>query len=152
MKHPSRTYYTEADKALMWDRWSKGESLQTIGALSGRSHTSIRNILSRSGGIRPPPRKRSRLALSLAEREDISRGLVAGESIRQWPLGLLVRPRRSVVRYGVTVVGACIEPVLPSCAGTATNVLAVDKEGPGQVADRNPAIPRELSTLQTEAS
>jgi IS30 family transposase len=82
MKYPSRIYYTEADKALMWDRWSKGESLHTIGALFGRSHTSIRNVLSRSGGIRPPPRRRSKRSLSLAEREEISRGLVAGNSIR----------------------------------------------------------------------
>ena len=77
MKYPSRICYTEADKALMWDRWSKGELLHTTGALFGRSHTSIRNILSRSGGIRPLPRKRSRSALSLAEREEISRRLAA---------------------------------------------------------------------------
>jgi hypothetical protein len=59
MNYPTRLYYTEADKALMWDRWSKGESLNAIGRLFGRSHTSIQNILSRSGGIRPPARKRS---------------------------------------------------------------------------------------------
>ena len=57
MGYPTRIYYSEADKALMWDRWSKGESLNAIGRLFGRSHTSIQNILSRSGGIRPPVRR-----------------------------------------------------------------------------------------------
>jgi IS30 family transposase len=66
----------------MWERWQKGESLHTIGRLFERSHTSVRRILAETGGIRPAPRRRSRLALSLAEREEISRGIVAGHSIR----------------------------------------------------------------------
>ena len=82
MGYPTRLHYTQADKALMWDRWQKGESLHAIARHFGRSHTSIRNILSRTGGIRPAPRRRSRLALTLAEREEISRGVVAGHSIR----------------------------------------------------------------------
>jgi IS30 family transposase len=82
MKYPTRIYYTEADKALMWDRWQKGESLNAIAGHFGRSHSSIQGILSRSGGIRPPKRTRSRLTLTLAEREEISRGLVAGHSFR----------------------------------------------------------------------
>jgi len=67
---------------LMWNRWQKGDSLHTIGRLFERSHTSVRRILAETGGIRPSPRSRSRLALSLAEREEISRGIVAGHSIR----------------------------------------------------------------------
>jgi IS30 family transposase len=82
MAYPTRIYYTEADKALMWDRWQKGESLHAIASHFGRSHSSIQTILARTGGIRPPPRRRSRLALTLAEREEISRDLVAGRSIR----------------------------------------------------------------------
>lgn len=82
MGYPTRIYYTDADKALMWDRWQKGESLNEIGRHFGRSHTSIQNILSRTGGIRPPERKRSSRTLSLSEREEISRGLVTGHSIR----------------------------------------------------------------------
>ena len=82
MKYPTRIYYTEADKALMWDRWREGESLNSIGRYFGRSHSSIQNILSQTGGIRPAQRKRSRLALTLAEREEISRGVVAGRSMR----------------------------------------------------------------------
>ncbi len=82
MKYPTRIYYTETDKALMWDRWQKGESLNSIARLFGRSHSSIQGILARTGGIRPVPRRRSRLALTLAEREEISRGVVAGQSHR----------------------------------------------------------------------
>lgn len=82
MGYPTRIYYTKADKALMWDRWQKGESLNEIGRHFGRSHTSIQNILSQTGGIRPPSRKRSSRSLSFSEREEISRGLVAGRSIR----------------------------------------------------------------------
>ena len=82
MGYPTRIYYTEADKALMWDRWQKGESLNEIGRYFGRSHSSIQNILSQTGGIRPPARKRLRRCLSLSAREEISRGVVAGRSIR----------------------------------------------------------------------
>ncbi|MFT7461275.1 MAG: IS30 family transposase, partial [Planctomycetota bacterium] len=82
MKHRTRIYYTETDKALMWDRWQRGDSLQSIAQLFGRNHSSIAGILSRTGGIRPPKRVRSTTALSVAEREEISRGLVSGDSMR----------------------------------------------------------------------
>ena len=73
-KYLPRRHYSEADKALMWNRWQKGESLHTIGRLFERSHTSVRHILAETGGIRPAQRRRSRLALTLEEREEISRG------------------------------------------------------------------------------
>lgn len=82
MKQRPRIYYTESQKALMWERWRKGESLQKIAQLFDRKHSSIQGILAETGGIRPAPRRRSRLALTLAEREEISRSLVAGLSIR----------------------------------------------------------------------
>ncbi len=82
MKQRPRIYYTETDKALMWDRWQKGDSLHAIARLFDRSHSLIAGIFSRTGGIRPPQKKRSRLALTLAEREEISRGVVVGYSIR----------------------------------------------------------------------
>jgi len=66
----------------MWDRWKKGESLHQIAQLFDRHHSSVRRILAESGGIRPAQRRRSRLALTLAEREEISRSIVAGHSIR----------------------------------------------------------------------
>jgi IS30 family transposase len=82
MKQRPRIHYTESQKALMWERWQKGESLQQIAQLFDRNHSSIQPILAATGGIRPAPRCRSRLALTLAEREEISRAMVAGHSIR----------------------------------------------------------------------
>ena len=80
MKYRTRTQYTEADKAMMWERWRRGESLNAIARLFDRNHSAIGGILSRTGGIRPAPRHRSELALALAEREEISRGVMAGLS------------------------------------------------------------------------
>ncbi len=82
MKYRTRTYYTEKQKSLMWDRWQKGESLHSIARLFDRYHGSVAGILSRAGGIRPKPRIRSRLSLTLSEREEVSRGLSAGLSLR----------------------------------------------------------------------
>ena len=82
MKQRPRIYYTEADKALMWDRWQKGESLNSIARHFDRHHSSIQGVLVRSGGIRPPKRRRSRLALTLSERGEISRGVFAGWTVR----------------------------------------------------------------------
>jgi DNA-binding NarL/FixJ family response regulator len=72
----------ETQKALMWERCQKGESLQQIAQLFDRNHSPIQRILAETGGIRPTQRRRSRLALTLAEREEISRAVVAGHSIR----------------------------------------------------------------------
>jgi IS30 family transposase len=82
MKQRPRIYYTESQKALMWERWQKGDSLQQIAQLFDRNHSSVEGILAETGGIRPAPRRRSRLALTLVEREEISRAVVAGHSIR----------------------------------------------------------------------
>jgi transposase, IS30 family len=82
MTRRSPINYTEGQKALMWERWQKGESLHQIARLFDRNHTSVQGILARTGGIRPAKRSRSRLALTLAEREEISRSVVAGHSIR----------------------------------------------------------------------
>jgi IS30 family transposase len=82
MKQRPRIYYTETDKALMWDRWEKGESQTSIARLFDRHHSSVQGILAKTGGIRPPERKRSGLALTLSERETISRGLARELSMR----------------------------------------------------------------------
>jgi len=82
MKRRTRIRYTDSQKAVMWDRWQQGESLHQIARLFDRHHSSVRGILAETGGIRPPTRRRSPRALSLAEREDVSRALVAGHSIR----------------------------------------------------------------------
>ena len=82
MKQRPKIYYTETDKSLMWDRWQKGESLHSIARLFDRHHSSIQRVFSRTGGIRPAQRRRSLRALTLSEREDISRGVFAGQSLR----------------------------------------------------------------------
>lgn len=82
MKYRQRTFYTDKQKSEMWDRWQRGESLSSIGRRFDRASSSIFPHLARTGGIRPPDRSRSRFALSLIEREEISRGLVAKRSLR----------------------------------------------------------------------
>jgi IS30 family transposase len=97
MKQRPRIYYTETQKAMMWERWKKGESLQQIAQLFDRNHSSIQRILAETGGIRPAQRQRSRLALTLAEREEISRSLVADCSIRSIA-GMLKRAPSTISR------------------------------------------------------
>ena len=92
MARKPRIHYTETDKVLMWDRWQKGASLEKIAQLFDRTHGSVARILRRTGGIRPPKRTRSRRTLSLAEREEISRGVVAGRSLRSIATSLCRSP------------------------------------------------------------
>ena len=74
--------FTEAEAAEVWERRQSGESLRSIGRRLGRSAASIRKFVESSGGVRPRFRCRSVRQLSLHEREEISRGLAAGESLR----------------------------------------------------------------------
>ena len=97
MKYSTRIYYTETDKAEMWDRWQKGESLNSIARHLGTSHSSIQGIFAPTGGIRPPERRRSRRTLTLSEREEISRGVAAGQSLR-WIAASLGRAPSTVSR------------------------------------------------------
>ena len=76
------TRVTAAESAELWERWKRGEGLHAIGQVLGRGHTSIAAHIRPSGGIRPPLRRRSRLALTMAEREEISRGIAEGRSVR----------------------------------------------------------------------
>jgi IS30 family transposase len=82
MKQGYRRGFSAVEKAALWDRWQRGESLTAIGRAFGKPSSSIYFQLAPHGGIRPAPRRRSRLALSLSEREEISRGIVAQHSIR----------------------------------------------------------------------
>ena len=82
MKYRTRTYYTDAQKAVMWERWKQGWTLHQIAQLFDRAHTSVQGILVRTGGIRPPRRTRAATALTLPEREEISRAMAEGQSIR----------------------------------------------------------------------
>ena len=83
MKRRTRILYTDAQKAEMWDRWQKGDSMHDIARSFDRYHSSIQRILTENGGIRPRQRKRWTLALTLAEREAISRGLAQQLSQRE---------------------------------------------------------------------
>jgi DNA-binding CsgD family transcriptional regulator len=83
MIYRTRIKYTPEQKKVMWDRWSRGDSLKDIGRGFDRHSSSIYGILSRTGGIRPKERKRSDQSLSMSEREEISRGIVAQLSIRK---------------------------------------------------------------------
>jgi IS30 family transposase len=82
MEYRARTYYTNVQKALMWERWKEGWTLHQIAQLFNRAHTSVRGVLAQSGGIRPRQRSRCAIALTLAEREEISRAMAEGQSIR----------------------------------------------------------------------
>jgi len=82
MAYRTRLKYTDEMKSYIWDRYQQGDALKAIGRSFDRSSSTIHGLLSRTGGIRPPDRKRPPRALHLAEREEISRGLVAGLTIR----------------------------------------------------------------------
>jgi len=88
MKQRRRIYYSPAQRAQIWDHWKRGETMNAIGRLFDRGHSSVFSVLAPTGGIRPPVRKRSRRALTLAEREEISRGLSCGLSLRAIARGL----------------------------------------------------------------
>ena len=81
-KRWQRRMFTSAESAEVWDRWQRGEGLKLIGRVFGRTSSAIFQHLKPHGGIRPAPRRRSRRALSLDEREEISRGVAAGVSLR----------------------------------------------------------------------
>lgn len=74
--------FTAAEKTELWDRWKRGESLKAIGRAFGKESSSIYFLVAPHGGIRPAERRRSRLALTLAEREVISRGVTVRQSAR----------------------------------------------------------------------
>jgi IS30 family transposase len=103
MKYRKRTYCTEEQTALMWDRWRRGDSIPEIASLFDRHHSSVRGIFAQRGGMPPRTRRRSVRSLRLAEREEIFRGLVAGRSLRSMALRLGRAPStvsREVQRNG----------------------------------------------------
>jgi IS30 family transposase len=77
-----RRGFSAAERTELWDRWQRGESLKAIGRAFGKPSSSIYFQVAPHGGIRPAPRRRSRLALTLSEREEISRGIAAHQSAR----------------------------------------------------------------------
>jgi IS30 family transposase len=85
----SRIWFTAAQKAELWERWKSGSSAAAISrALDRRNKTGVLRIVTLHGGIAPAPHRRALAALRLEEREEISRGIAVGQSIRQIALGL----------------------------------------------------------------
>jgi hypothetical protein len=79
-KRRKRREFTAAELAEVWDRWERGESSKAIAGALDRG--TVYYLLLRYGGIRPRARCRSARALTLAEREEISRGIASGQSLR----------------------------------------------------------------------
>src|SRR6202021_2697380 len=103
MAQEKRNRLSTEQRIDMWRRWKAGESLHDIGRAFGKGHGSIRFLLTQRGGIVPAARPRSLRTLTLAERQDISRGIASGSSIREIAKGLQ-RPvstvSRGVARHG----------------------------------------------------
>jgi IS30 family transposase len=103
MLQGKRWRLSPAEKADIWRRWKCGQSQHEIGRVHGRPHPTIRKLLLPTGGIAPAARRRSRLALTLAEREDISRGIASGSSIREIASRLsraVSTVSREIIRHG----------------------------------------------------
>jgi DNA-binding CsgD family transcriptional regulator len=104
MTYKTRIKYIPEQKADIWSRWEKGESLTLIGRLFDRSSSSIFTMLAPTGGIRPPTRTRSKLALTSSDREDISRCIATGLSLRSIAESIHRSPStisREIKRYDV---------------------------------------------------
>lgn len=92
MAQLGRPGLSSAEKAELWQRWKAGQSLSDIGRALGKHAGSVHTVLSAHGGIIPATRSRSPRVLSLMEREEISRGLAAGQSHRQIAIQLKRSP------------------------------------------------------------
>src|SRR5664280_1169039 len=103
MAQGKRDRLSAEQRTDMWCLWKTGESLHEIGRAFGKGHGSIRFLLTQRGGIVPAARRRSPRTLTLAEREDISRGIAFGSSIREIARGLhraVSTVSREVARHG----------------------------------------------------
>ena len=83
-----RTALSPVEVDEVWRRWRSGQAVKVLAREMRRNPSTVRDLLKRTGGIRPVPRRRWELRLSLPEREEISRGLAAGESLRVIAAGL----------------------------------------------------------------
>lgn len=97
MAQEGRRGLSREQKAELWERWKRGQSLSEIGLALDKRAASIFGVLARHGGIYRPQRHRAPIALTMAEREEISRGIASGSSIRQIA-SLLARSASTVSR------------------------------------------------------
>jgi len=100
MKRRPRIIYTAQQRALMWERYQKGSSLNDIARLFERHHSSVSRIIGESGGIRPNNKQRAKNNLTLDEREEISRGISACLSMR----AIASKRDRPLQRYAVKLI------------------------------------------------
>src|ERR1700688_773250 len=103
MRFKRRFKLSEQQRNDMWGGWKAGQSLHEIGRAFSKDHVSIQFMLAQHGGIAPAVRRRSPLTLTLAEREEISRGIASGGSIREIDRGLqraVSTVSREVTRHG----------------------------------------------------
>src|SRR2546427_9093456 len=113
MSHVRRWKLSAAQRADLWNRWKAGQSLHAIGRALGKDHVVIQLLLARHGGIAPAARRRSRRVLTLAEREDISRGIASGCSMRVIAQRLS-RASSTGSREGARPGGRAQEPAHPT--------------------------------------
>src|SRR4051812_35117950 len=163
MGRRTTVYYSESQRALMWERWKAGWTLHQIGHLFDRPHTSVHNVLSRTGGIRPPERRRSISTLSLSEREEISRSLTSGESLRSIAAQMRRAPStvsREVKRNGgregyraAPADGAAWERALrPNAASLQTTVIWRAWWRTNSACDGRPSKSRDGSSILIRAT
>ena len=103
MTQRRRVKLSVTQRTDMWSRWKAGQSLHEIGRAFGKDHVSIQFMLAQRGGIAPVARRRSLLTLTLAERENISRGIACGSSLREIAKALqraVSTVSREVARHG----------------------------------------------------
>src|SRR5882672_272461 len=103
MTQRGRVKLSVTQRTDMWSRWKAGQSLHEIGRAFGKDHVSIQFMLAQRGGIAPVARRRSLLTLTLAERENISRGIACGSSLREIAKALqraVSTVSREVARHG----------------------------------------------------
>ena len=106
MEGTARIWFTPQQRAELWERWRNGQCVADIArALERRNKSGVYRILALNGGIAPEPRRRAAGALSLEEREEISRGIAAGRSMRRIAQGLRRSP--STVSREIRRNGGC---------------------------------------------
>jgi transposase, IS30 family len=102
----ARTWFTPKQRSELWARWKSGQCVADIArALERRNKSGVYRVLAVNGGIAPLPHRRAPRALRLAEREEISRGIASGQSIRQIAQGLARSP--STVSREIRRNGGC---------------------------------------------
>jgi hypothetical protein len=97
MEGNARIWFTPKQKTELWERWKNGQCVADIArALERRNKSGVYRVLALNGGIAPTPRRRALVALRLEEREEVSRGIAAGRSLRRIALRLNQRPRKTL--------------------------------------------------------